>query len=331
MLLTIRVTCRVFFQAARVPANGVVKNEWQMNQEGTILLDSDDEATVIDSMELSDEDEPNSSDQVEPPIHSPPMIWPCSPPSTVDGDFERSASEPEESSEPSPLRKKRFRRDSSSDRDSAHQTEISSCLKNIHQRHCASNVHYLTRCLLCPSKVNKTNIVSHYVNDHPDREVFISRPSPKMVERLLSTRSPRALVRSDKSKRIEFTHFCYFCEGDLTKTSHIWERHLSTHTGEFMFCCRTCNKYFSRASTHCCPKNILEKTANDFSSTQGKRINCYLCKCCNFLQMNEANLIRHLQNEHEIEADLKSHYVEVVLLPERVLYKPGRPKKKLRN
>lgn len=289
-------------------------------------MDSDNEATVIDSIELSDEDEPDSSDQVEPSIHSPPMIWPCSPPSTVDGDFEMSASEPEESSaaeessEPSPPRKKRFRRDSSSDRDSAHQAELSSCLKNIHRRHYASNVHYLTRCLLCPSKVNKMNIVSHYVNDHPDREVFISRPSPKMVERLLSTPSPRALVPSAKS---EFTHFCYFCEGDLTKTSHLWERHLSTHTGEYMFCCRTCNKYFSMLSTHCCPKNIMERTANDFSSTQGRRINGYLCKCCNFLQMNRANLIRHLQNEHEIESDLKSHYVEVVLLPERVLYKRG--------
>lgn len=64
------------------------------------------------------------------------------------------------------------------------------------------------KCILCAKTDN--SIATHYRLEHPDRDVYISRPTPGMIQRILQRSEPSI------SKAGLISSLCIFCEGNLT-------------------------------------------------------------------------------------------------------------------
>lgn len=95
--------------------------------------------------------------------------------------------------------------------------------KNVHVK----NNFYRSLCMLCETKGKQ--LVQHYVKAHPEWEVFISRPSPEMANRMRLQNDHFAI--SDN----KISGFCFFCEDDKSMTKSNWTKHLLTHTGKYTF------------------------------------------------------------------------------------------------
>lgn len=157
---------------------------------------------------------------------------------------------------------------------------------------------YKTLCLFCNE--NHRFLVSHYTKKHSDFEVFISRPSPKMVNRIKLQKLDEFKYDSETKK---ITGICYFCEEVKSFHKNGWEGHLRTHTGEQTYFCEGCNTERStKLKRHNCEsvfKNIYELDGNNVddsidhettASSTSKReypLRCYICKLCNYTQIKE--------------------------------------------
>lgn len=76
---------------------------------------------------------------------------------------------------------------------------------NTDEKMHAKNNLYRKLCVLCNAKV-KMFLVPHYAKQHPEHEVFISRPSPEMADKLRLQKF-RSQITNNK-----ISGFCYFCE-----------------------------------------------------------------------------------------------------------------------
>ncbi|XP_055303418.1 uncharacterized protein LOC129569044 [Sitodiplosis mosellana] len=206
-------------------------------------------------------------------------------------------------------RRSNLRRTVSSRRDLQRQekdntnTKLNNTDKNMH----AQNDLYRKLCALCDAK--SQFMVRHYMKEHPDHEVLISRPSPKMAEQLLS-QNDNFKVSNNKIKGI-----CYFCEGEKTMTKRDFMDHLLIHTGEFLYSCDICHFGAKRMLDHknCSgtPVSIYDENATD-GSLAG-----YICSKCNFVQISQDRLRKHLVKQHKYhESNVIEgyHYKKVMLV-----------------
>lgn len=104
---------------------------------------------------------------------------------------------------------------------------------------------------------------------------------------------------------------CYFCEEMKEYTPEYFYAHIRSHTGEYAhYECSICKKRISFKTQKCC--DLLPNIKSiDCRSTE---FTAFICLKCNYIQINEENIIKHLKNEHEIE-DLNEQYLRVALLP----------------
>lgn len=157
----------------------------------------------------------------------------------------------------------------------------------------ATNTDQTLKCALCNSLMTK--IIAHYKEHHPESEVFIARPSPLManaVRRRLET-----FTVSSSNPKAHISGLCFFCEKTQRMVMSDWKDHIMYHTGEMVF---------SHPSFGTFSKKPLEFELIGF-----------MCKSCNYLQLNENNLQVHLMNEHEkSNEDIVNGYDKVILVPD---------------
>lgn len=154
--------------------------------------------------------------------------------------------------------------------------------------HWGNTVHR-ERCRLCSSK--QKNLVKHYSEEHPDNENYISRPSPSLANRMRRETSSNL----NRSMTGDWTGICGFCEKKLT-SKRGWFDHFRLHTGEKMYSCDDCNVEFNAKKDHAHCKNDSVKNIYDkFSNGSSKG---FICDDCNFIQISEDRLKKHLRNEH---------------------------------
>lgn len=183
--------------------------------------------------------------------------------------------------------------------------------KNIDKNMQFINEDCRKKCMLCQKTTNPALAVAHYVNDHPDSEVFVSRLSSKMVD----------LCCSGNLKISTFpgTQFCVFCEKDYEKPIkyHLIE-HLSTHTGEYSCECSLCHHKSSRANGHICKLGESTVIDNKCIKFEDQVLYAYLCKLCNYVQFQSNNVKMHVISQHEIsEEEFSNHVQKIIVLDSR--------------
>ncbi|XP_055535324.1 uncharacterized protein LOC129724436 isoform X2 [Wyeomyia smithii] len=164
------------------------------------------------------------------------------------------------------------------------------------------NSNYSSNCALC--SFNGSAIVDHYVYDHKQYEVFVSRVSPKMADiiRAEPFLTNGILVNeSSNEKTIRFK--CFFCLTIHEMTQTKWIEHLASHTGEYRYRCTSCpvmsqnqelpNTFFHEKT---CLKPVL--ALYNVIEFQDNHIYGYMCEQCNYIQIRRVNMERHLKREH---------------------------------
>lgn len=131
-------------------------------------------------------------------------------------------------------------------------------------------------------------MVEHYTKIHPDCEIFISRPSPSMAEKIRRRTETFTFI----SKLNCISGLCFFCELPLRLSLADWKTHLLNHTGEQL----------------------------SLDAFTGRQLTALMCKSCNYIQTDIGRMTRHLRKEHKIEID--NAFDKIVLIPDLKPLKP---------
>lgn len=175
-------------------------------------------------------------------------------------------------------------------------------VKNTNKQMHRKNPLYQTLCIYCNQKFSGS-IVQHYVKNHPNDEVPISRLSPRMAERL---KKQSEIFRPNGKNKI--TGLCYFCEEKQSFIKFGWQRHLISHTGEKIYNCTHCN--LKTKNQHGKMK-CNGKVTKIFESKDDGSLNGFLCIDCNYFQFSRD----HLKNQHGFENPTAPHdYMEYVVM-----------------
>lgn len=165
-------------------------------------------------------------------------------------------------------------------------------------------------CVLCSKHYSRT-ICSHYKTKHSDREVFVSRLSPKVTKIAIKKGFSFVKYLKGSSNSLHLKTFCVFCEKERDFMPHYWNDHLRSHTGEYMNECLLCLSPVS-FYYHC--NGIPTRKISDFNLFRCVLYG-YSCKKCNFVQIDEENMIKHLENEHSPTQNIQKYYQRFTLLP----------------
>lgn len=164
----------------------------------------------------------------------------------------------------------------------------------------------------CPfcQKTYKRYMVSHIKSHHEGCEVYVSRISSAMVDKLKNSNMP--VIKYTKNKSQQYVKaFCLFCEQERDSIPHYWNDHLRSHTGEYANECVICTKKVCFYS-HC---GVTASKKNDFN-LYANNLYGYLCKLCNFLQLEEENMRRHLRCQHKLKpSNYQPNFEKITLLP----------------
>lgn len=168
-------------------------------------------------------------------------------------------------------------------------------IKNTDASMYASNPKHNQRCLLC--RQCPTNLVHHFLTHHPNEEIFISRISREMRNRIMTigltgTRDLFGVIRC----------VCAFCEMEKCWSIHKWMQHLTSHTGEYMYKCTGCsNRFVSQQHDRVpdCPRMDVRNTFE--IETRSKSAYAYICDKCNYIQFRKDALEKHVRFEHNVD------------------------------
>lgn len=153
-----------------------------------------------------------------------------------------------------------------------------------------------SKCTMCPYKdlVGWRKLTKHYIRKHPGTEIAHSRLAERfnldqiIVNPVSSTINDRMLIKS----------ICLFCDQFYGLNSSKWEKHFVSHTGECPFECRKCgSKLFDDLHKRCNSKNnIAISGPHEFKEN---KLCGYVCKICDFVQLNKKNIFNHIESQHQ--------------------------------
>ncbi|XP_044002275.1 uncharacterized protein LOC122848343 isoform X1 [Aphidius gifuensis] len=168
-------------------------------------------------------------------------------------------------------------------------------------------------CLLC--NFNGKNIVQHYKNVHTNNEVMISRlsilDSKRAVNEFIDDTFIKLSEKLNKESIRKFT--CRFCAWTIEDNKDIaielFYDHCSSHTGEFRFSCTACSYQTSqRKAMRSHFYKVCKKKVGNYNESHREEllpnavsddVHGYLCSSCNFLQLKESNISKHIEIYHQ--------------------------------
>ncbi|XP_055857342.1 uncharacterized protein LOC129920148 isoform X2 [Episyrphus balteatus] len=171
-------------------------------------------------------------------------------------------------------------------------------------------------CALCNK--NSKDLTHHYVSKHKT-ESYVSRLSSVDIERLEGKTNVAIPVG-----RHRFRIICVFCKQMVEDHFENFYAHFSYHTGEYNFKCEGCGikkPYKEDIDSHrlrsrICIKSNTNKIHNHLET---KIIHLYICKICNFGNLNEINLKNHVRKQHGIMSYLPDIFKKCVLVARKSL------------
>lgn len=182
--------------------------------------------------------------------------------------------------------------------DATHASPATSLRLNNDKAICYAFVEYRRHCVLCGVS-NSQSMVNHYVKFHPNDEVFISRVTQAYAEQAMS--GPPAPGLQVKNK---LTAVCYFCQTEMIKQVSYWGDHIRGHTGERNY---KCEKHGLVENYHAC-KSKVKVLRYSFSNNL---LSGFICKECNYVQVQEKNIIQHIKKQHGQQEHFDKFYQEI--------------------
>ncbi|XP_062554397.1 uncharacterized protein LOC134219625 isoform X2 [Armigeres subalbatus] len=164
------------------------------------------------------------------------------------------------------------------------------------------NSNYSSNCAIC--SFNGSAIVDHYVYEHKQYEVFVSRVSPKMADIIradLFLTNGSVINEGSEDEKVRFK--CYFCLTLKELSRAGWIAHMAAHTGEYRYRCTSCpvmSKTEELESSFYHEKTCLKPTLALYNNIefQDNHIYGFICNACNYIQIRRVNMERHLKREH---------------------------------
>lgn len=176
-----------------------------------------------------------------------------------------------------------------------------------------------SKCRICGQVMIGRLMVSHYVKNHPNSEVLISRLSPKMAKKV---RDQSVRFRFERAGvRTAIVGLCYFCGEEKMFQKSYWLTHFCKHTGEQLFHCTKCDMKMTGKENHKCSRSeieIIHEGSEQFDRRRGWSISGYMCNECNYLQLTKSKLEHHIKNEH---IGFKATYKKLVLVKDPSIFK----------
>lgn len=169
--------------------------------------------------------------------------------------------------------------------------------KNINLE--CNSLKKIVSCQAC-NKPHGRSIVSHYVNEHPNSEVLVSRLAPEAAECLRTRKGLNQckIMRPPGRTGYAYQQFCFFCNVYKCFNRSAWIIHMARHTGYYRFKCNDCSRLFAAK-----PQYSRCRQINDFEKIpqpqlHKKDVKAYVCDLCNYVRFHQKEIEMHLTNEH---------------------------------
>lgn len=186
-----------------------------------------------------------------------------------------------------------------------------SIVKNNNPEWHSLNVH--TYCKICDVFIPSRSSVNHYVNVHPEREVFCSRVAPGVANVLRNTTEVhQCKSASNAFNRSTYKQLCYFCDESKCFNKDGWIKHLITHTGPSRYQCTICFKSFATSADQLCVNGTDKCKFKRLLQFRGDKLIAFLCDLCNYVRLDENEMETHLLREHDEE--VREKFSEVIFL-----------------
>ncbi|KAM7346613.1 uncharacterized protein ACRADG_006473 [Cochliomyia hominivorax] len=199
---------------------------------------------------------------------------------------------------------------------------ITETINNKPKRKCNNDCQMTERntvfCVLCSSK--PSDLTNHYVGKHKT-ESYVSRLEwSELDELIINTNIAKLHPKSRNMRADRFEVYCPFCKETQLETFMNLYYHFSYHTGEYAFQCGNCSiqkPYKPDIQSHilhsrpCRNSNV--KTMYRYA-TNAQCIYLHYCNICNFVQINEANVFKHLREHHDRTQNIPSNVSKCILV-----------------
>uniref|UniRef100_A0A1A9UMM7 C2H2-type domain-containing protein n=1 Tax=Glossina austeni TaxID=7395 RepID=A0A1A9UMM7_GLOAU len=177
-------------------------------------------------------------------------------------------------------------------------------------------------CVLCYSKPHNT--VAHYVRRHKT-ESYVSRLTEAQLHDLTINTNFAEPQRPDHKGTMYYKVICYFCKDVLIEPFIKLYNHYSQHTGEYAYVCSYClhcKPFRTDIESHQHRKKACRQAKIQVKyryQSSGASIYLYFCSICNYVQLNEANVSKHLRREHSPSEAIDGNVKNCVLVKVRRL------------
>lgn len=174
------------------------------------------------------------------------------------------------------------------------------------------NDDYLYCCIVCDESLRYA--VPHYVQHHS--EVYVSRLT-QSVYNSYTTAEPTSSFDGK-----EYEAMCPVCQSTRSLPKMAWIDHLTSHTGEYRYCCGRCKKRVLRQNDHIsrrCGGKTLEKKIDIGFECDTHGIYAYVCKKCNYIQLGRDRLVLHLRMQHAMDDEMaiQEQYTRIMVVSMR--------------
>lgn len=197
----------------------------------------------------------------------------------------------------------------SEDENTTNYTILTSYYPNVNAEMTIIDAQINKNCKLCShqSKSGPAKLVCHYLRDHPESEVLISRMSQKFSDEIISNRKFPSIYADKRNRTV-----CPFCERNLVLSVAQWITHLTHHTGEYEYQCKKCKISLASKKHRSC-RNALATKIIDYK-IENSVFYAYICRLCCYTQLNKENILKHLRNEHQINDDFPEIFEQFEIL-----------------
>lgn len=182
------------------------------------------------------------------------------------------------------------------------------------------------KCVFCHKMYAR--IVNHYKNNHSDMEVVTSRLTTAMAKEVQQDRPKLVAVAKYPSNPNRFVEAkCHFCDSIKDFSIQYWPDHIRGHTGEYSNECRVCKMSFGSPTTHCSLTTV--RVSEGLKSNHD--LIGYLCLECNYVQVEETNIVQHLKTQHELDENVlntKYKMITFISLAKKTVKRPNLSKER---